>query len=818
MFEEDAGPLGGNDSSDVLCDPFVVEGDGKEEDFSSFLGKYPELLKTSSEDPGLPLDIAQQTMAAEVAILFVREGQEWVLRSHRGFPKDFGSKPVPRAWQSLPTIVMQFGTALFSEDITKDRRFVGQMIRGLNVKSFAGVTIQRGEEVLGSLAFGSSLTDHFVGEKVEQLMFLSRLMAFLFSGSAQSPVTREASSPSPAPTEGETALSQSSSQALPDSPASLASPASQSSQAASSPVEKEAEDAVLETLLTQRGSGDQQGDFFLGVLKKILSQVGGDGGYFLRFQEEKKRLVLLSHFGVLPDRVKRLTETGLRSDESVLSPLVQDFQSVLLPPEALKATTHKELVGEDGLQAYMMAPIQCSGAFFGMVSVFSRTRSHTSAELGRLTQLAEALGGAVGGLKSFEQAGEDRQELILLNECSQALARHLHPDLLYSEVVAHLPKVIHASNAYLFIVDERRGSFVGVAASSPYGDVVRGMDLRMNLPHIVTLTARNRYPFAIENVLRDEKVGKKWQDHFQSKSLLSVPLIRKERVIGVLVLDDVRCFRRFTPQEIQKVVGLSHQIALAIENATAHHSALQHVERLQSASAAIFNLEEEEKRRVANEIKNGVDGPLSGLHADLKRLDQGSVDPEMKGTLAEMSKAVSSAQAEVQRLVSFLHPVGLNESGLVPTLRMYTENLAKKENIRIQLQVSGFEKRSSQKMELLFYRVVQQALTNVVQHAKAESVIVTLDRKESAATLCVTDDGIGFNVKRYFMSLPRGGVGILGMKERVELMGGTFFIDSAPGQGTRLSIKVPLVNKVPLVKRGPAPKGEDSPKGSRKTS
>jgi signal transduction histidine kinase len=115
----------------------------------------------------------------------------------------------------------------------------------------------------------------------------------------------------------------------------------------------------------------------------------------------------------------------------------------------------------------------------------------------------------------------------------------------------------------------------------------------------------------------------------------------------------------------------------------------------------------------------------------------------------------------------------------------------------VHLQTAGTQKRFSAKIEILLYRIIQEALTNVAKHAQAESAILSLEKKDVHVHLYITDDGKGFEVKRYFSSPPmiRRGLGILGMKERVELAGGTFFIDSGPGEGTRISIKVPIVKR-----------------------
>jgi signal transduction histidine kinase len=408
------------------------------------------------------------------------------------------------------------------------------------------------------------------------------------------------------------------------------------------------------------------------------------------------------------------------------------------------------------------------------------------------------IGFTVENMKLFDQARRRVEDLTIMNEVSQSITKSLHLEQLLSSVANSLTRMVGASNCYIFFVDDKRNLLYGVA-SDQRGDAIRKVEIKQNENTLAPLTARERRPIAVENAPQDPRVSKKWIETFKSRSLLSVPLIIKERVLGVILLDETRYFRQFSPEEIEKVGALANQVAVAIENATLYQSVTKHMERLQTLSSAIVNIQEEERRRIAQELHGEAGKALTGIKMNLEWVEKelGEAQAPILDRIREVKSQVAKTLEELRRLSYDLRPAILDESGLIPTLRWYTEEYSKRTKVAVHLQTNGTQKRFSPKIEILLYRIVQEALTNVAKHAQAESVVLTLEKKDVHAHLYITDDGKGFEVKRYFSAPPmlRRGLGILGMKERVELAGGTFFIDSDPGQGTRISIKVPIVKR-----------------------
>ncbi|MBI3805152.1 MAG: GAF domain-containing protein [Nitrospirae bacterium] len=820
------------------------------------------------------LDEVVTVTGADVLLLFSRDEttKEWTLLFHRGMPKDFGKNGfIPRAWQSLPSIVLQHGPRLFSHEISKDPIFIGQIIRGMNIQSFAGATLESEGKVLGSLSIGMA-KPHAITQKEQALFSMIANLITPFVLPSSQPVAAPAAAEAPQLAIGvdlngrivssnadfnrflgyekeemhrvplskfltPSAVSAYSEQveALRSGQRNLPSiklevlkrgESKRVLNAQLSPYLKEgrmtgveisAKDAteigvfekalsdkkieleLLESLFSSLSRSFKEQDLFQSVLAKILSLTNVEGGYFLQFEEKKQRFSLVAHKGLSGDKAQRLEKQGIKVGENIIAKIIEKKSPTLFISDDPKASLKKRLVGEEGLLSYMGISIQSSGQIWGTLSLFSRRRLFTDEDLAILGFIGREIGFAIENMKLFDQARQRVEDLTIMNEVSQSITKSLHLDQLLSSVANSLTKMIGASNCYIFSVDDKRNLLYGVAASDQKADAVRKVEIKMNENAIIPLTAREQHSFMIENAPQDPRVSKKWIDLFKSRSLLSVPLIIKERVIGVLLLDETRYFRQFTQEEIQKIITLANQVSIAIENATLYQAVTKHMERLQTLSSAIVNIQEEERRRIAQELHDEAGQVLTGIKMNLEWVEKelNPAETAIKERIEAVKTQVGKIMEELRRLSYDLRPAILDELGLVPTLRWYIEEYNKRTRTAVHLQTSGLQKRLSAKTEILLYRIIQEALTNVAKHAEAESVVLSLEKKDVHVHLYITDDGKGFEVKRYFSSSPMGrrGLGILGMKERVELAGGTFFIDSDPGQGTRISIKVPIVKR-----------------------
>lgn len=207
----------------------------------------------------------------------------------------------------------------------------------------------------------------------------------------------------------------------------------------------------------------------------------------------------------------------------------------------------------------------------------------------------------------------------------------------------------------------------------------------------------------------------------------------------------------------------------------------------------VISAQEEERQRLARELHDETSQSLTALILGLKNLTQLNNLENVRAQAIELRDLVSKTLEEVRHLALELRPSTLDDAGLAAALRRYVSDYSRKYNLDVDLQISGFEgKRLSWEVETALYRIIQEALTNVIRHAHARNISVVLECRENTVTAIVEDDGQGFSVEEIMAGAPAQQLGLFGMQERAALIGGQLTIESSPGKGTSIFVKVPL--------------------------
>jgi len=212
-------------------------------------------------------------------------------------------------------------------------------------------------------------------------------------------------------------------------------------------------------------------------------------------------------------------------------------------------------------------------------------------------------------------------------------------------------------------------------------------------------------------------------------------------------------------------------------------------ERLHWLSQQILQAQEEERARIARELHDEAAQWLTSLLIR-QRLLLRNLPPEMRPEVEELQRMTAAALEHLRRIAMELRPAILDDLGLVEALRWQAEEFQKQTGVPITLRVQGRIERLPRQVELVLYRVAQEALTNIARHARATRVEVTLNCSTEHLELFIADDGVGFDPEAVRRSRARS-LGLIGMAERLALIGGTLEIDSAPGKGTRIRARVP---------------------------
>lgn len=273
-------------------------------------------------------------------------------------------------------------------------------------------------------------------------------------------------------------------------------------------------------------------------------------------------------------------------------------------------------------------------------------------------------------------------------------------------------------------------------------------------------------------------------------SFVAVPLVSQNTTVGALVLAHREAFSNYAV-----IQTLARQLGIALENARLYEE-VQDKEKLRGQLLErSVTAQEEERKRVARELHDETGQMLTALAAGLGGVEETiAQDPvTAKAQVAALKTMTMRAIDGLRQFVSDLRPSVLDDMGLVPALRWLVQEFRERARFDADFQVTGTRERLSPQVETVLFRIAQEALNNATRHAHASHVRVRLAFNTEAVSLTIEDDGKGFVTEEVLgLKKERRAWGLLGMKERVSLVGGDLQVNSEPGRGTRLIVQVPL--------------------------
>jgi signal transduction histidine kinase len=224
-----------------------------------------------------------------------------------------------------------------------------------------------------------------------------------------------------------------------------------------------------------------------------------------------------------------------------------------------------------------------------------------------------------------------------------------------------------------------------------------------------------------------------------------------------------------------------------------HVDDVERQRELERLSTQLVHAQEDERRTIARELHDEIGQALTAIKIELsvaqRSLETAGHSPD---SLAEARSITDRALHAVRDVSQLLHPTMLDDLGLANTLTWYLRGFARRTGIRADLTQDRMDVRMSPHIELGAYRIIQEALTNVAKHAQARTCRVFVQRLSHSLLLTVEDDGVGVDLTRRSAPDSRRGLGLVGIRERVSGLGGTFQLEGTIGKGTRLTVELPV--------------------------
>lgn len=215
--------------------------------------------------------------------------------------------------------------------------------------------------------------------------------------------------------------------------------------------------------------------------------------------------------------------------------------------------------------------------------------------------------------------------------------------------------------------------------------------------------------------------------------------------------------------------------------------------QLRELSHQIVTVQEEERLRISRDLHDVIAQTLVSINVHLAVLDRGTAanPASFKGQIAKTQRLVKKAVQIVHNFARQLRPTMLDDLGLIPTFQTYLEKFMTDTGIRASLKASAKIDEAETTVRTALFRIAQAALNNVATHSKANHVEVTIEALENSICLTIEDDGQGFQVAKKTRSRKKNRLGLVGMRERAEMMGGSFQVESAPGGPTTVRVEIP---------------------------
>ncbi len=430
------------------------------------------------------------------------------------------------------------------------------------------------------------------------------------------------------------------------------------------------------------------------------------------------------------------------------------------------------------MKSFLGLPIVLRGVAYGNLYLTEKADGQDfTEEDSELSQLLAAQAAvAIENARLYESSTRWLRQFESLNEVGNALSSELELEPLLALVARRLQELV---GARLVLIALPEGDVLRVAAAegeSAHG--VAGMELALGASKAGRVLERGRSE-RIDSVLDDPEVDQQAARRLGVHSALYVPLVVRGRPIGILIAHDKQgASPIFTEDDLRLAESLGSRAAIAVDLS----------ERVSRDSVRrVVEAQELERARLARELHDETGQALTSILLGLKPLEQTAESEEARQALASVRELVISTLQDVRRLAVELRPSALDDFGLVPAVERLTETFREQSGLRVDLETQLGDERLASEVETTLYRVVQEALTNVIKHAGAGRVSILLQRKNTHVVAVVEDDGSGFDPS----DTRADALGLSGMHERVALAGGRLQVESAPGSGTTVVAEVP---------------------------
>jgi signal transduction histidine kinase len=431
------------------------------------------------------------------------------------------------------------------------------------------------------------------------------------------------------------------------------------------------------------------------------------------------------------------------------------------------------------MKTFLGVPILLRGVAYGNLYLTEKEggADFTDEDEDLVTLLASQAAVAVENARLYESATGWSRQLESLNEIGNALVGELDLARVLDLVASRLRDLLDARVVAIALPvgeDLRIEAAAGDAAPDLLGASFAAADSKAG--RVLSRGASER----VDSVLEDPEVDQGTARRLGARTGLFVPLVVRGSAIGVVLAHDKHGpDARFdsNDQRVAEQFAARAAVAVDLTRRVARDSLRRVVEG-----------QEIERRRLARELHDETGQALTSILLGLRAVEEARSADESRAAASRLRELVVVTLQDVRRLAVQLRPKALDDFGLVPALERLAETFTEATGISVDLEAQLGEARLPSEVETTLYRIVQEALTNIVKHAHARNASILLVRRPGTVNAVIEDDGDGFRAD----DVRADAAGLIGMRERVALHDGRVTVESSPETGTTLAIEVPL--------------------------
>lgn len=540
--------------------------------------------------------------------------------------------------------------------------------------------------------------------------------------------------------------------------------------------------------------------------EKTTGLLGVDRCLIFSWDRQNNTVVLLSdHISptITPAKLQDLKGVCSLADYPTWTRVLQEQTALIVDVDDPGiAEAEKTFLGAFGWQTLLILPILFKGQSLGLMQLYrcDRQRNRFAADILLPSQaLAGQVALALENARLSEEAKEGRLHAEAIQVIGQALASELDDRRIVYNVADFAYRLVGAQFVYVAVPETEGFRLVAsIGQSSKRSTAIQQVDTSLDIDSPLDWVIWEKRALVVADIQTSPSNLATWQTKAAAagwRAMVAVPMLAYNQLIGVLVAYTDRA-NFFTPNDVAILMSLASQAAVAIQNAQLFAEREAQRATLHRISLRLVNAQEEERRRISRELHDELGQTLTALKINLDLARQtlpANAPPRLQRAISDASLLATQTLETARNLSLELHPAILDDLGLVAALRWEVDRYEQRtgQKINFEVDLAGLSLRPE--LEITIYRIITEALTNIARHAQASHITLSVQIERGQVVAWIQDDGIGFDTARLWGdSSERRSLGLVGMRERSELLKGSFELISEPGQGTKIRVALPI--------------------------